>query len=106
MVTFTDENCALRHKTAPSAPTSRLAGVPQRLREQDQRRARPRTCRGSNRADGLIKHLVHEKLNTREMCVEAYMQFLKPGEKSGKHRHMWEEMIFVVEGSGYDLHWT
>ena len=30
-------------------------------------------------ADGLIKHLVHEKMNTRERCVEAYMQFLKPG---------------------------
>ena len=55
--------------------------------------------------DGLIKHLVHNKLNTREMCVEAYMQFLKGGEKSGRHRHMWEEIIFVAEGSGYDLHW-
>ena len=33
------------------------------------------------------------------------MQFLKAGERSGKHRHMWEEIIFVVEGSGYDLHW-
>ena len=56
-------------------------------------------------ADGLIKHLVHHKMDTREMCVEAYMQFLKAGEHSGKHRHMWEEVIFVVEGSGYDLHW-
>ena len=55
--------------------------------------------------DGLIKHLVHHRLNTRECCVEAYMQFLKTGERSGKHRHMWEEIIFVVEGSGYDLHW-
>jgi len=55
--------------------------------------------------DGLIKHLVHRQLNTRECCVEAYMQFLKPGERSGKHRHMWEEIIFVAEGSGYDLHW-
>src|SRR3984893_14150365 len=52
-------------------------------------------------ADGLIKHLVHHKMNTRERCVEAYMQFLKPGERSGKHRHMWEEVLFVVEGSGY-----
>ena len=43
-------------------------------------------------ADGLIKHLMHRKMNTREMCVEAYMQFLKPGERSGKHRHMWEEL--------------
>jgi hypothetical protein len=56
-------------------------------------------------ADGLIKHLVHHKMLTRECCVEAYMQFLQPGEKSGRHRHMWEEIIFVAEGSGYDLHW-
>jgi gentisate 1,2-dioxygenase len=33
------------------------------------------------------------------------MQFRKDGERSGKHRHMWEELFFVVEGSGYDLHW-
>ncbi len=56
-------------------------------------------------ADGLIKHLVHHKLNTRERCVEAYMQFLEAGGRSGKHRHMWEEVLFVLEGSGYDLHW-
>jgi uncharacterized RmlC-like cupin family protein len=56
-------------------------------------------------ADGLIKHLIHHKMNSRECCIEAYMQFLKPGGRSGKHRHMWEEVIFVVEGSGYDLHW-
>lgn len=55
--------------------------------------------------DGLIKHLVHERMNTREQCVDAYMQFLPPGERSGKHRHMWEEIIFVAEGAGYDLHW-
>jgi uncharacterized RmlC-like cupin family protein len=56
-------------------------------------------------ADGLIKHLVHERMKTRECCVEAYMQFLPPEGRSGKHRHMWEEVIFVAEGSGYDLHW-
>ena len=39
-------------------------------------------------ADGLIKHLVHEKLGTREQCVDAYMLFLKEGDRSGKHRHM------------------
>jgi len=55
--------------------------------------------------DGLIKHLVHEKMGTRESCVDAYMQFLAPGGRTGKHRHMWEEVIFVAEGSGHDLHW-
>jgi gentisate 1,2-dioxygenase len=55
--------------------------------------------------DGLIKHLVNDSMKTRECCVEAYMQFLPPDGRSGKHRHMWEEIIFVAEGSGYDLHW-
>jgi quercetin dioxygenase-like cupin family protein len=58
-----------------------------------------------NSPDGLIKHLVHEQMGTREQCVDAYMLFLKEGARSGKHRHMWEEVIFVAEGSGYDLHW-
>src|ERR1700740_2548848 len=53
--------------------------------------------------DGLIKHLVNKKMHTRECCIEAYMQFLKDGERSGKHRHMWEELFFVFEGSGYAL---
>jgi quercetin dioxygenase-like cupin family protein len=56
-------------------------------------------------ADGLIKHLVHHRLDTKECCVEAYMLFLSAGERSGKHRHMWEEIVFVAEGSGHDLHW-
>lgn len=55
--------------------------------------------------DGLIKHVVHHSMNTRECCVEAYMQFLDANGKSGKHRHMWEEVLFVLEGSGEDLHW-
>ncbi len=58
-----------------------------------------------NSPDGLIKHLVHEKMGTREQCVDAYMLFIEEGGRSGKHRHMWEEVIFVAEGSGYDLHW-
>jgi gentisate 1,2-dioxygenase len=55
--------------------------------------------------DGLIKHLVNERMMTKECCVEAYMQFLPPHGRSGRHRHMWEEVLFVAEGSGYDLHW-
>lgn len=55
--------------------------------------------------EGLIKHLVHERMNTKEYCIEAYMQFIAGGSRSGKHRHMWEEIAFVAEGEGYDLHW-
>jgi quercetin dioxygenase-like cupin family protein len=55
--------------------------------------------------DGRIKHLINRKMRTPELCVEAYMLFLDAGKRSGKHRHMWEELAFVVEGEGYDLHW-
>ena len=55
--------------------------------------------------DGLIKHIVNEQMNTKECCVDIYMQFLPPGGASGKHRHLSEEVFFVVEGAGYDLHW-
>jgi mannose-6-phosphate isomerase-like protein (cupin superfamily) len=55
--------------------------------------------------DGLIKHIIHEDMNTKECCLDIYMQFLPPGKASGKHRHLSEEIFFVVEGSGYDLHW-
>lgn len=58
-----------------------------------------------NSPQGLLKHMVHEKMNTVENCVDIYMQFLPPGQASGKHRHLAEEVFFVVEGSGYDEHW-
>lgn len=55
--------------------------------------------------DGLIKWIINEKMDTKECCLDIYMQFLPPGKASGKHRHLSEEVFFVVEGSGYDLHW-
>ena len=54
---------------------------------------------------GLIKHIINERMNTKECCLDMYMQFLPPGKASGKHRHLSEEVMYVVEGTGYDLHW-
>ncbi len=54
---------------------------------------------------GLIKHIVNEEMGTREFTLEMYMQLIEPGKKSGKHRHMAEEVFYVLEGRGYDLHW-
>ena len=52
-----------------------------------------------NSPDGLIKHVINEKMATAENCVDAYMQFLKLGARSGKHRHLSEEIVFVLEGA-------
>jgi len=53
---------------------------------------------------GLLKHLLNEQMNTRMETVDAYMQIIPPGSRSGRHRHLAEECLYVVEGRGYDLH--
>jgi quercetin dioxygenase-like cupin family protein len=53
---------------------------------------------------GLLKHLINENMNTRMETVDAYMQLIPPGSRSGKHRHLAEECVYVIEGRGYDLH--
>ena len=53
---------------------------------------------------GLLKHLLNEGMNTRMETVDAYMQVIPPGSRSGKHRHLAEECLYVLEGRGYDLH--
>ncbi len=53
---------------------------------------------------GILKHLINEQMNTRMETVDAYMQIIPPHSRSGKHRHLAEECLYVVEGRGYDLH--
>lgn len=53
---------------------------------------------------GLLKHLINEGMNTRIETMDAYMQIVPPDSKSGKHRHLAEEVLYVTEGRGYDLH--
>ncbi len=53
---------------------------------------------------GILKHLLNEQMNTRMESVDAYMQLIPPGSRSGKHRHLAEECVYVLEGRGYDLH--
>src|SRR5579862_6582671 len=53
---------------------------------------------------GLLKHLLNAQMNTRMETVDAYMQIIPPGSRSGKHRHLAEECLYVVEGRGYDIH--
>jgi quercetin dioxygenase-like cupin family protein len=53
---------------------------------------------------GLMKHLLNEAMNTRMETVDAYMLIIPPGSRSGKHRQLAEECLYVLEGRGYDLH--
>lgn len=56
-------------------------------------------------ADGLIKHIINERMNTKEYCLDIYMQFIPEDGATGTSRHLTEEVAFVIEGTGYDLHY-
>ena len=47
---------------------------------------------------GILKHLINEQMNTRMETVDAYMQIIPPGSRSGQHRHLAEECLYVLEG--------
>lgn len=54
---------------------------------------------------GIMKHLTHRKLDNLIESVDISMQYIPVGSRSGKHRHMSEEFMFILEGKGYSLHW-
>jgi uncharacterized RmlC-like cupin family protein len=56
-------------------------------------------------ADGLIKHIINEGMNTKECCLDIYMQFIPANGATGTSRHLTEEVAFVIEGHGHDLHY-
>ena len=56
-------------------------------------------------ADGLIKHIINERMDTKECCIDIYMQFIPANGATGTSRHLSEEVAFVIEGTGYDLHY-
>ncbi|MBT8475788.1 MAG: cupin, partial [Alphaproteobacteria bacterium] len=56
-------------------------------------------------ADGLIKHVINERMDTKECCVDVFMQFIEAGKATGTSRHLSEEIAFVIEGTGHDLHY-
>ncbi|MFC1962476.1 cupin domain-containing protein [Chloroflexota bacterium] len=58
-----------------------------------------------NSRHGRIKHVINEKMDYPVSAVNIYMMVLPPGGRSGKHRHMAEELCYILEGKGYDLHW-
>ncbi len=53
-----------------------------------------------NSPDGLLKHMIHEKMDTTECCLDIYMQFIPPGGRSGKARRLPEQIYYVLEGHG------
>ena len=53
---------------------------------------------------GRLKWLIHPESELASKRKYIYFQEIPPGSRSGKHRHVAEENILVLEGRGYDIH--
>ncbi|HVR78404.1 MAG TPA: cupin domain-containing protein [Acidimicrobiia bacterium] len=56
--------------------------------------------------DGLVRaRLSKDQDDVRCFSIDLYEQRITPGSRSGKHWHMADEVLYVLQGSGYSLHW-
>jgi gentisate 1,2-dioxygenase len=56
-----------------------------------------------NTRQGRIKYIIHPKVPSGLLTYECFLQEIPPGGRSGKHRHVGEEVHFIIEGEGYDV---
>ena len=104
---YEEKNTALIRKKHADYYAQRLKAAESiRARTENQKTiVTPEDMPWENSPQGLIKHLVHEKMETAENTLDIVMQTIPGGSRSGKHRHFGEEFMFILEGRGYSLHW-
>lgn len=54
---------------------------------------------------GRIRLLADETVPLRIKLTDSYLQEIPAGSRSGRRWQMADEIFFVMEGRGYDLHW-
>ena len=52
---------------------------------------------------GRLKYIIHAKIPSGIMTYECFLQEIPPRGWSGKHRHVGEEVQFIIEGEGYSV---
>ena len=54
---------------------------------------------------GHVRQLAGDGVPLRIKATDAYLQDIPAGSRSGKRWQMGDQVIYVIEGEGYDLHW-
>ncbi|MPZ92112.1 MAG: cupin domain-containing protein [Actinobacteria bacterium] len=55
--------------------------------------------------DGHVKTILSKGDDARAWSVDLFEQRIPGGSRSAKHWHMADEIVYVLSGSGYSLHW-
>lgn len=97
-------------KRAPVPGKTRYDWFLSRLADENRiERESPRVIRAADRAwedtrQGKIKFYLSRWSEAAARGLDLMAQEIAPGERSGAHRHIFEELLLVVDGRGYDLH--
>lgn len=96
-------------REVPAAKT-RYDWFLQRLVEENELEERgPRVIRGTevpweDTRQGKLKYYISLWTEVAARALDVMAAEIEPGGHTGKHRHIFEELIYVVEGQGYDVH--
>jgi len=67
---------------------------------------KPSDTRWETTRDGRVRVITSpERTDVRVFSMDIYQQEIPVGSKSGKHWHMADEVLYVMSGRGYSLHW-
>ncbi len=90
-------------KYGPPEDWARLwtAGV-----EHRKKVVKPADTRWETTRDGRVRVLSSpDRTDVRVFSMDVYQQEIPGGSRSGKHWHMADEVLYVMAGRGYSLHW-
>jgi len=82
---------------------SRLAEE-NRIEREAPRVIRAAECRWEMTRQGKLKFHLSRWSEAASTVLDLVAQEIGPGERSGEHRHIFEELMLVIKGRGYDLH--
>jgi quercetin dioxygenase-like cupin family protein len=99
-----------RENRNPAVGKTRYDWFLSRLAEESRvEREAPRVIRGKDCSweatrQGKLKFYISRWTEVAARGLDLMAQEIGPGERSGEHRHIFEELLLVTQGGGYDLH--
>ena len=75
-----------------------------RIERESPRVIRAADCAWENSRQGRLKFYISRWTEVAARGLDVMAQEISPKERSGEHRHIFEELLLVVKGRGYDLH--
>ena len=82
---------------------SRLAEE-NRVERENPRVIRGADCSWESTRQGRLKFYISRWTDVAARGLDMMTQEIEPGARSGEHRHIFEELLLVVKGRGYDQH--